>query len=285
LAESRKNLWRRCGLILMVALPCGAHAVQPTPARTILLLPLESKGGASRETAEVLTQMMAAEGSKSRNYKMVSFTEIQGTMSQEQVRQVSGCSSNTCAAEIAGALNTDEIVMGTFGKVGDSYVLTATRIRARDAQIVARISERFRDLDENKVLDRLPAVMQLLLTDEPVATGAEAPATPAPAAAVEERDVQSKIGPRVLMGAGAAGIAAGGAMLIAALAAAAGSGLSFVSWLTKVNTFALTGGLRMVVLTGLPLACAGGAALLLVLSAAGAVGGAAGLGIGLWWAP
>ncbi|MBI5495967.1 MAG: hypothetical protein HY904_13160 [Deltaproteobacteria bacterium] len=274
----------------MVASPAAARAVAPPADRTVLLLPVEAKGGASPDTAAVLTQMMAAEGSKSPGLKLVSFKEVESTMSQEQLRQVSGCNSNTCAAEIAGALNTDEIVIATFGKVGDSYVLTAVRIRAGDAQAVARVSARFRDLDENLVLDRLPELMRKLLTDEagasaaashpaPVAGSSAAPAGESPPAGANRNPS------RILVGLGGGALAGSGLVMLGAAGAAAASAISFIPWVVSVPTQGLTGVPRLVLLTGLPLgaaACAGG---LLLLSVALAVAGAAGVGAGFWRAP
>ena len=49
----------------------------------------------------MVTNLLAVEASKVPGYRAVSFREVEGTMSQEQVRQVAGCTSASCAAEIA----------------------------------------------------------------------------------------------------------------------------------------------------------------------------------------
>lgn len=269
-----------------------AAQAAPPPARqpvSVLLLPVEAKGGANKETADTLTQMMAAEGGKIPGYKVVSFKEIEGTMSQEQVRQIAGCSSNACAAEIAGALNTDEIIMPAFSRVGDSYILTATRLRSRDAMVTGRISERFTGLDENKVLDRLPYVMQTLLSDSgkpPAATPTPAAAAAPPAAtpetnALPTEEKRSGGRSRVLLGAGAVGLAGGGAILLVAAVAAVVGLLAFIPWLVVVPTRPITGYPRLVVLTGLPFGALVGSGVLLLASLAVAVAGVTGLGIGI----
>jgi hypothetical protein len=248
-----------------------------TPAQgprvtTVLMLPLEAHQGASKETAEVLTQMMAAEGSRYPAFKVVSFREVEGTMSQEQVRQVSGCASNTCAAEIAGALNTDEIVLGSFTKVGATYVLTASRVRARDAEVVGRISERFTDLDDAKVLDRLPSLMKALLD------GGAVPAPPAPVQKADDTPAPTR-SRLPMLGLGVGTMVGGGVALVVALATAGLGALAFLPWVITVPTGEFTGIPRAVVFTSGPWILLATAAVLLLV----AVGlGAAGLGVTLW---
>ncbi|MEW5849273.1 MAG: hypothetical protein AB2A00_10685 [Myxococcota bacterium] len=143
----------------------AAHLLLPVAnpdTQSVLILPLEAKQGAPRELAEVVTQLLAADASKLPEFQVVTFREVEGTMSQEQVRQVAGCSTVSCAAEIAGALNTDQIVMGTLANVGDNFVLTLSRIRARDARVVGRATDVVPRLDQNTMLRRIPHVVATL---------------------------------------------------------------------------------------------------------------------------
>ena len=65
--------------------------------------------------------------------------------------------------ELAGALNAELVVAGSIGRVGNSYLLTLALFRARETKVVARASERFKNLDEEKLLDRLPSVVKSLM--------------------------------------------------------------------------------------------------------------------------
>jgi hypothetical protein len=163
----------------------GADAVP-----SLLVLPFEAKAGVSADLAEILSQLLAGNLAKVGRHRVVTFREIENTLSQEQVKQVTGCGSTSCAAEIAGALNTDEIVMGSLGKAGSHYVLVVSRVRARDAQVAGRLSEVFPKLDEDAMVRRIPAMAVELLGVQPVrpaAVPASAPTERAPQVAVAVR--------------------------------------------------------------------------------------------------
>ncbi len=124
---------------------------------TVLVLPIVAQGAAERDLAEQLTAYLTAKSGAGERYKLQSLREVEGALTQEQTRQVAGCDQLGCAAEIAGALNTDEIVLGTLGRVGSEYVLTLTRIRARDASVLGRVAERFSERNRSAMLDNMPA--------------------------------------------------------------------------------------------------------------------------------
>jgi hypothetical protein len=155
-------------LALVCAVATPSLAAGPT---TVLVLPLEAKGGAAPDLAQLTTSAVTVHASKVPGFRVISFSEVQGLLTQEQLKQAVGCDSAGCAAEIAGSLNSDEIVIGSLGKVGGSLLLTMTRVRARDAQVVGRAMERVPGQDEDVLLDRLaPAVTELF--------GAGAPGSP-----------------------------------------------------------------------------------------------------------
>src|SRR5436853_7301614 len=95
-------------MMLVWQLVAMADPVLPS----VIIMPLEAKTGVNKELAEIVTQLLADEASKLGTHRVVTYREVEGTMSAEQLRQVSGCTATSCAAEIAGALNADELAMG-----------------------------------------------------------------------------------------------------------------------------------------------------------------------------
>ena len=180
-------------LSYMLAATVTAAAAQPT---SVMILPLEAKEGVSRDAADQLSSAMAAHASTLPGLKVVTYREVESTLSQEQVRQVAGCGSVSCAAEIAGALNTNAIVMGSFGRFGADYLLTLSLVSARDAVVTGRSVRRFPGKQMEAVLDAIPqitaelfgkmlppeafAATQPAQTTQPPPSVAVAPATPVP---------------------------------------------------------------------------------------------------------
>jgi len=167
--------------VLLLLLVSNA-AASPPPARaraiSVLVLPFEAKGGAPKDFADVLTQLFVSAAGNLRGYKIVAFQEVQHTMSQEQLRMVAGCDTASCAAEIAGALATDQIVIGSITQVGSRYILSLSRIRARDAVVVERAVKQFKGLSQETVVDGLPPLVDALFAlqkDQFVETLSDAP--------------------------------------------------------------------------------------------------------------
>lgn len=169
------------------------------PATSVVIMPVEPLAGVTPDLATQITQLVATEAGNAKGYSVRSFREVQGAMSAEQMRQAAACDSVGCAAEIAGALNSDQIVIGTLGKVGRSFVLTLTRVVARNATPAARIGENFPD--EDALLARLGGVVARLFGGAPAAV--IVPAS-------EERHAAAGPNKALL---GAAGVVGGGALL------------------------------------------------------------------------
>jgi len=151
-----------------------AAAAPSTQASSVVIMPIEARAGVKPDLAEQVTAAFVPHAARATTARVTSFAEIRGAMSQEQLRQVAGCNATNCAADIAGALDADEIVLGTLGRVGDSFLLNLSRVQARTTLVVARATERFPAANETAILDRLPAVATALF------------GTPAPSAAAPE---------------------------------------------------------------------------------------------------
>ena len=218
-------------MLLLALLLTLAGAPPPARPTTVLVLPIEAREGASRDLCEQLTTVFVAEAARSGAYSILSFREVESTMTQEQVRQVSGCSSASCAAEIAGALDRDQIIIGSLGVVGDVYLLSLSRIQSRDAQILRRAVRRVRRGEESELLDETAGAARELMrnarapapeaaevahkTAPPV--GKQSPVTPAPLALRVGSGALGTVG-AVLLLAASAGAAVAGAVLVADIA-------------------------------------------------------------------
>lgn len=157
----------------------GAAAAEPM---SVMILPLEAKEGVSRDAADQLAAAMAAHASTLPGLKVVTYKEVESTLSQEQVRQVAGCSSAGCAAEIAGALNTQAIIIGSFGRFGRNYLLNLSLVRARDANVSGRCSRKFPGDAMEAVLDAIPAILADLFPQQLAAAQPATPSSPTKAA-------------------------------------------------------------------------------------------------------
>ncbi|MEW5852503.1 MAG: hypothetical protein AB2A00_27200 [Myxococcota bacterium] len=136
-----------------------------TPAQkpTLLVLPLEARHGVPAQQIQVMTDYMAAESRRIPGYQVVTQADIQQLLSQEVRNQLLGCNDQSCLADIGGALNADEILFGSVGRLGrKELVLSLTRLDARAGKPLAGEAERLKSTDADVLLDGVPRILKRL---------------------------------------------------------------------------------------------------------------------------
>ena len=58
--------------------------------------------------------------------------EVDAMLGFEQKKQMAGCTDTSCMVAIGGALGVDKILMGSIGKLGNSYTLNLKLINIKD---------------------------------------------------------------------------------------------------------------------------------------------------------
>jgi hypothetical protein len=141
-------------LVLALGVALGAGETKTT---TLLVLTPVMRNTPAVASAELISAVLAGELRKVRDYQVSTLPEMEGTMSLDQRRQVAGCDTVSCAAEVAGALNSDEIVLGSVGQVGTSkLVMTFSRVQARTGRVLGHSVRSMEGTDEGATLAFLP---------------------------------------------------------------------------------------------------------------------------------
>ncbi|MEW5854266.1 MAG: FlgO family outer membrane protein [Myxococcota bacterium] len=141
--------------MLAVALTTLLCAASPK----LLVLPIEPRGGVDRVLAENLTASLVDQLRQLGRFQVTALRDVEQALGVEQRRQLAQCDGPSCIAEVAGALNVDELVHGTLGRIGEEYVLSMTRVRARDAVALGAASRRLPVHREAALLDALPGMV------------------------------------------------------------------------------------------------------------------------------
>jgi hypothetical protein len=137
--------------------------------------------------------------------------DLAAVLGVERQKALLGCSdqSNSCLAELAGAIGADGIIQGEVALVGKVFQLTIKVLSPRDGQPLYLALRRFTsEEDALTVLDAVAieaaAKLRVALPRTPVAASVDAVATPTPAF---ERP--ARVGPVVMLVAGAVVLVAG----------------------------------------------------------------------------
>ncbi len=97
--------------------------------------------------------------------------EMNSLLGLERQKQLLGCASQSCTAELAGALGVDALVTGSLAKAGGGYVVNLKVIRSTDGTALAVFSTRV--ATEDALFDYLKASAdQLARQLQPSATSA-----------------------------------------------------------------------------------------------------------------
>lgn len=121
---------------VMVAPPAFAAA----PGR-VLVLPLEGAAGVDAGLADQLVAILATEAPKVSRLRVTTLKEVQGALTVEQMRQLSGCNTPACATDVAAAMAAEQLVMGQIAKAGKGVTVTLSRMRSADGVVLGRAAK------------------------------------------------------------------------------------------------------------------------------------------------
>lgn len=139
----------------------------------VAVMPLAAGEGVAEKTADAVSEGVAAELRRLPGLQIITRQAISAALSIERQRQLLACSSDSCAAEIAGALDVDRVVTGSVAKLGESWVVHLQLLDARKALTVGFSDRRKRGGSIDDVLDAIPGMARELFPG-----GASAPAAP-----------------------------------------------------------------------------------------------------------
>ena len=114
-----------------------AAAAAPVPARpaveleTLALLPIRApdEGLSTAATAQAAQALRDL-----RVFKVMDPESIAGLLGGEALRQTTGCTDQSCLAELAGAIGAPHFVSGTVSKAGDRYTINLVLTNQHTAQ-------------------------------------------------------------------------------------------------------------------------------------------------------
>ncbi|MCC7380207.1 MAG: hypothetical protein IT384_00145 [Deltaproteobacteria bacterium] len=100
--------------------------------------------GVARETATSLTQILTVEVKQVPGTKVIARDDIRAVLDLETQKELLGCGdSNSCLAEIGGALGVDYLVAGHVGRIAETHVVALRLIDPNTLEVRSRVTESF----------------------------------------------------------------------------------------------------------------------------------------------
>jgi TolB-like protein len=162
--------------------PLLALAVVAAPPK-LAVMPVAAGEGVPASTAAALTEALAAEVRRRSGIEVITRREIETVLSLEAQKQLLGCQSDACIAEIGGALGVERIVAGDLAKLGESWLVHLKVVETKKVKVAAQSDRRIRGGTIDDVLDALPPMVAELFPGAGPAVAPPPVPPPAPAAA------------------------------------------------------------------------------------------------------
>jgi TolB-like protein len=133
----------------------------PKDGLKVAVMPLMSQG-VDVNIAKNLTQVVALELKQLKGLSVISQDEIAAMLQLEANKQMVGCDDASCFAEIGGALGVDYLVIGSVGRLADTYLVALKLIQTQRAEVANRVSETFKGREADLLLAAKFAVYSLV---------------------------------------------------------------------------------------------------------------------------
>jgi len=159
-----------------------AAALAAAPPKLAVLQVLNGEG-VPQSTAQAITEAVVAEVRRQSKAEVITQREIASILSLEKQKAMMGCETDSCMAELGGALGADRLVAGDMAKLGESFLLHLRVVDVKKVRVTAQADRRLRGGSIDDVLDVLPKMVGELFPPAPPTAVVPAPVA-APALAV-----------------------------------------------------------------------------------------------------
>jgi hypothetical protein len=128
----------RLGLLVCVVL--GALSSSPAAAATrVFIARVTPAQDVPASMVTPLDDRILLAARKRTGFEVLGERDVQAVMDAEARRQAAGCDSDVdCAAELAGALDANQLVTGQLGRLGSTWVLSLTRVDRTTLVVLAQ---------------------------------------------------------------------------------------------------------------------------------------------------
>lgn len=127
----------------------------------LVLMELKASGAPPAQV-QAIGESLCTEAGSFKQFEVLCPTELQAILMHQSNQRLMGCESEECIKQLAGMIKADWLLLGSVGKVGESYTINLRMMDAKAAKIRARLS-RTVNKDLSKLLEQLkPAIEELI---------------------------------------------------------------------------------------------------------------------------
>lgn len=148
-------------LVVLAALQStGGDNVTGAPLRRLLVMPVAARSAIAAGVLQAINAHLAAETRHIEGVSATTLADVEQLLSADMRKQLLGCDTTSCMAEVASGLDADELLHGSLTRLAaHEWMLTLTRLDARTATAVASEAVRFNVGNPDVMLDATRALL------------------------------------------------------------------------------------------------------------------------------
>ena len=138
----------------MTRLPSEARTRSARPAHRLAVLDFTLAGSAHASLGRVLADAAAGGAAAAPDLQVLSQGDITAMLGLERTRQMLGCTEDQgCMAELAGALDSDQLLSGSLTILERTALLTVKVLDVKKSRTLARVTATLLDATERELVD------------------------------------------------------------------------------------------------------------------------------------
>ena len=134
-------------LVALATISLPIYAQTTEGKQTVAVLEFEGRGISQLES-KTLTDRLMSEMVNTDAVIMVERNQMDEILNEQGFQQ-SGCTSSECAAEVGALLGVQNMVSGSFGKLGNSYTIDAKMFSVETGATIRTVSKTYKGAVDN----------------------------------------------------------------------------------------------------------------------------------------
>lgn len=108
----------------------------------IAVMPLSARSVASGDV-EMVTDILAGQLTAKSGLRVMERSEMKRILHEQGFQESGACDGQQCAVEVGRILGLDEMVVGSFGRLGDSWALALRRVSVETGEILGQSTRQY----------------------------------------------------------------------------------------------------------------------------------------------
>lgn len=157
---------------LLLVLPLLGGIVHAQALPQVAVMPLESKGVPVSEVS-VISDALTNELINSGRVRVLERGQMDQILKEQGFQQSGACDGGSCAVEMGRLLGVHQLVVGSVGRVGSTYVLNARTVDVKTGEVLRSVSRKRAGAIDEVLTVELPAMARDLVNVAQAGKGGE----------------------------------------------------------------------------------------------------------------